>query len=206
MMEARVGVPELRRRIDLVDEPLQRYCLIYLYLTASRANEAASVQQPSDKNTVAIGPRKKDITFDTYEGRELFRISIGTLKRRGRPARIVALPLGGVEPWADYLARQFQKLDNEDSLVPYSRTWLNEVLRRWGFNLKSEKASMKNPLRHIRINHLLSFYGLSPVQVTVYAGWEMGSAIRGFGGSGTAAAYIAQNWQDYFPRLLKPLP
>lgn len=205
-LDPRIGHAELAHRIDKVTEPPKRYTLVYLYETASRANEACGLQRPADKNTAAMGPRRKDVTFDSLDGHELLRISVSTLKRKGRPVRTVALPLGGVDPWVDYLAKQFGKLDPEDWLVPYTRAWAYQILRENDLLVKAQTEAMKNPLRHIRIGHLIRDYGFTPPEITAFAGWELGATMMGFGGSPTASQYFNARWQDYFPKLLKQIP
>jgi hypothetical protein len=211
---SKMSLPEFRHHLEEIQDGWHRYVLTYIYMVAARANEACSLMSPSDAGpsegkssfkTLAIGPRKSDVEYDSYEGTELLTIRFGTLKRKDHPERIIALPLKSYDPWTDYLSRCFDKLEPTDSLVPFTRQVINSLYRRYGLNepKKENGASRKNPLRHVRINHLIRYYHFEPFEITLYAGWDMGGSSQAFGGSATVSEYESQMWHLYFPKLLK---
>jgi hypothetical protein len=205
----RVPLGEFRRRVETIQSRPESYVVKYLYLMGARANEACSLSVKSDVangNTAALGPRKKDVEWDVFEGHEVLRITFHTLKRKNRDSRVVALPLGGFDPWTDELSKMFEKLGPDDGLIPFNRRQTTRILNRNGFVIPRKKASMKNPLRHVRINHLISYYGFTPFQVTAYIGWDPATALLAMGGASTLSEYQSIMWPDYFPKLLKPVP
>jgi hypothetical protein len=67
--------------------------------------------------------------------------------------------------------------------------------------------SIKNPMRHFRISHLISYYQLEPYEITAYTGWTIAGTFRqmGIAVSSNLDAYAHLQWRQYFPRLLKPI-
>jgi hypothetical protein len=225
-----------RRKVEEISDSWARYCLMLAYLTAGRSNELAGVQLPSDirptgagGNTSsyddgdlfpkdpqgdsaryfsqAIGPKVSDVEYEKMEdGSEAMKITLRTEKRANHPLRIIALPMGPVEPWTQHLRNCFQRFGAADPLVPFNRRQLSRYYLRYGFTEKADTEARKNPLRHVRLNHLLDYYRLSPVEVSLYSGWSLSAASRSVGGAGTLADYAHLRWREYYPRLLKPLP
>ena len=208
-----------RRKVEEISDSWARYCLMLAYLTAGRSNELAGVQLPSDIRpgeegvnvpgffSEAIGPRVSDVEYEKMEdGSEAMKITIRTEKRANHPLRIIALPMGPVEPWTQHLRNCFQRFGAADPLVPFNRRQLSRYYLRYGFTEKADTEARKNPLRHVRITHLLDYYRLSPVEVSLYSGWSLSAASRSMGGAGTLAEYSHLRWREYYPRLLKPLP
>lgn len=204
------SISEVRGRIEATVDPTARYGLKLAYLTACRANELCGVSQPSDTfalpdNTVvvksrAIGPTRKDVDYDTFDGVRVMRITLGILKRREEVQKVVALPLsGGFEPWTSGLSEFFSTLAPYEHLLPYPR-WR---LVKWIKDAGLAQPGKSNPLRHIRLNHLTTYYGFDGDDRTVYAGWTFASGSRT---KGPQDEYLNLDWREYFPKLLKPLP
>lgn len=130
--------------------------------------------------------------------------------------KVVALPVSkSYEPWLldimKYYRKAWQGKKNEDCVLGFNlerkqfwnlvRNHLDGILPRKG------KHSLKNPLRHFRISHLVEYYNFQPYDITSYVGWTIRST---FAGMGVAVnpnldAYTHLRWKSYFPRLLKPL-
>jgi hypothetical protein len=200
-------IMSFRRRIDSITDGWHKYALTLSYLCAARANEICGKPLKSDRGTEALGPPKAAISFDKMEdGTELLLIPLHILKRTNRPLRPVALPLGGYDPWADYLVRCFGRLKDTDPILPFTRRELCGLIERYGFSEVSKTEGRKNPLRHIRTNHLFSYYHFQPNEVTIYCGWDMASSSRAFGGSGSLAEYAHFRYTEYVPKLLRKIP
>ncbi len=214
-----------RQLIDSVTDPKKRFALRLLYLTGARASELAG--RPVNTDDIAYGIQAKDVKKGNYrmpDGtvEDLVLINIRILKKRipnevpiderreRYPKRIVALPLK-YEPWAsNILAVANSVKDPSKFLIPNTRKeiwqWISEVgLQGWkdknGYNLK-------NPLRHIRANHLISYYQFTPIQLVTYFGWghqTLGN-ITGQATSPMLDWYLNLSWQGYIMQLMIPLP
>lgn len=195
-----------RQRITDINEDQHRYAIILSYLGAARANEVCGLSLPSDKHSVALGPTRANVSYQHMEdGSEALLLNLKIEKRKGHPIRTVALPLG-VEPWANYLGTRFDRFGATDLLLPFNRVWLSRILKRYGFVEPKNSSSRRNPLRHDRINHLMSDYRFTIPEVTIYAGWDLATASRAFGGSSTLSEYAHFRWTEYYGKLLRPLP
>lgn len=206
---SRMRLDRFRSYMESIEDPWHRYALTYVYETASRANEAAGVGSPGQKGTFTVAPSTENVGYDSYEGTEVLTIRFASLKREGRPERTIGLPLKSFDPWADYLARNFAKLDPGDKLVPFDRYKLSKLFKRYGFaeaRAANSKGARKNPLRHDRINHLADYYQFGPFDLTLYSGWSLPGTSIAFGGSPTISEYAHRMWAGYFPKLCKPLP
>jgi hypothetical protein len=105
------------------------------------------------------------------------------------------------------LAEYITGLQPSEPVIPYNRFELWKILVKAGMtpqNLLNAPADyrLENPLRHVRITHLVSHYGMTDEETRKFIGWAMSSPW----GSRTQASYEHTNWQAYIDKLLKPLP
>jgi hypothetical protein len=221
-----------RDMVDSIPKTDARVVLKFAYETGGRVNEIATKgateyldREVTDRKTGQkhhevkeatrpMGPKASDVVFDTYEGEEVMTVTMTVLKRRvesatGGPvklARIVGLPLG-FDPWVKELADYVSMLKPDEGIIPYNRRDISEMLLKSGMTAQALFGAppgykMLNPLRHVRLNHLESFYGFGDEYTRRFFGWTYMAP----GGSSTQRSYEALNWQFYFPKLLKPLP
>jgi len=122
--------------------------------------------------------------------------------------RVVALPCSMIyEPWTMDLLKWIQ---NHGKLsFDLTRRRFTQILREnlSGILPKISKDNLRNPLRHWRINHLYEYYNFNAMQITNYVGWSVSSTSKQMGipSSPNLDRYIHFRWQEYFPKLLKPL-
>jgi len=122
--------------------------------------------------------------------------------------KVVALPTSRkYEPWTMDLLKWISK--HRKISFNMTRVWFWQILRDnlSGILPKKDKHTMKNPLRHFRISHLIEYYSMDPYEITSYTGWTIRST---FGQLGIAAspnidAYAHLRWRQYFPKLLKSI-
>lgn len=122
--------------------------------------------------------------------------------------KVVALPTSPkYEPWTTDLLKWISK--HRKLNFNMTRVWFWQILRDnlSGILPKKGKHTMKNPLRHFRISHLIEYYGLDAYQITSYVGWKISStfAQMGITASPNIDAYAHLRWRQYFPRLLKSI-
>jgi hypothetical protein len=123
--------------------------------------------------------------------------------------KVVALPTSPkFEPWSLELLKNYSKNHTITFNLTRQRFWqickeeLAELLP------KKDRHNLRNPLRHWRISHLISYYNLDPYEVTTYSGWTIKSTfgMLGIMASPNIDVYAHLQWRRYLPRLLKPLP
>lgn len=144
--------------------------------------------------------RKGEIEIDPM----LIQILLGRVARR-----IVALPTSPkYEPWTKDLLRWILKTKGKLSF-DLTRRRFTQIVREnlSGILPKVNKRNRRNPLRHYRLSHLSEYYNFNPMQLTNFAGWSIASTAKqmGMAASSNVDHYVHFRWQEYFPRLLKPL-
>lgn len=122
--------------------------------------------------------------------------------------KIIALPTSvKYEPWTMDLLKWIRK--HGSISFKLTRQWFWQLLRDnlSGILPKKGSQSLKNPLRHFRISHLVEYYGFDPYELTTYAGWTARSTFGQLGISASANIdiYSHLKWRMYLPKLLKPL-
>jgi hypothetical protein len=122
--------------------------------------------------------------------------------------KIVALPTSlKFEPWTRDLLVWIKKKGTLSFKL--TRQWFWTLLREnlSGILPKKGKKSLKNPLRHFRISHLVEYYGFDPYELTTYAGWTARSTFSqiGISASPMIDVYSHLKWRMYLPKLLKPI-
>lgn len=218
-------VETIRQRIEAVEEPEVRYCLMTAYLFAGRISEVVSRATPGD-TTTARGPKGTDVKREIYKIGSLEEpavvFTVRTAKRNGKE-RSVGLPLNPeFEPWAERLYDYFREF-GKDFVFPFTRQkmWRHSqevfdgltypIERYIVFITEGEVKTRKivnehirkfrlHALRHLRTTELVSSYGFNGVNLSTYGGWTLQ---RGAGISNVMARYINLSWQSYFPKLLK---
>lgn len=111
------------------------------------------------------------------------------------------------EPWTVDLLHYIQKYGTLS--VNCCRKTLWQLQRKYldPFLPKKSKGSVKNPLRHYRITHLLDTYNFQADEVTTYAGWTLKTTFgqMGINASPNLDIYSHLAWRRYFPKLLREL-
>lgn len=202
-----------RETIAVIPNLTEAYYCKLSYLLAGRANELCGIGS-EDAHTSPVGPTKESVSYDSFEGTEAILIQVHIEKRRqlhGIPLRTVALPINEFEPWAKEIVKEVEKLGVNEPLIPIYRQKLSKIWARYGFNQmalalpeNSGYNHVNNPLRHLRINDLISFYKLRLAEeLPAYTGHKPSSIAKV---SSALDRYLHLRWTDYFPKLLKALP
>ena len=122
--------------------------------------------------------------------------------------KAVALPTSRkYEPWTIDLLKWIQK--HGKIRFDMTRVSFWKILRRnlSGLLQKKSRYSLRNPLRHFRISHLIEYYQMDPYEITSYTGWTIRSTFGqlGISASPMLDAYAHLRWRMYFNKLLKPI-
>ena len=154
--------------------PRDRVLFLLTYLTAGRVSEVVSI-------------RAEDIQPTYHEGREVITITMPNRKHRVRHSKVIPIAMDMpqekalMEPVLEYakgktgllLAREGRPGEGIKEL----RAW--QIIGTAGFN--------PHWLRHIRLTHLETVYGLSGERLKVFAGWT---------DTRPAKNYMELNWGD----------
>jgi hypothetical protein len=127
--------------------------------------------------------------------------------------RYVALPCSlQYEPWIRDLLGWVQKHPQEKLSIPITRRTFWYLYRKALKDIlppKHEhgKDSLKNPLRHLRVSHLLQYYGLTPYEINAYTGWSLSGIFAQLGQviSSNLELYSHLSWRMYLPKLCVPI-
>jgi len=120
--------------------------------------------------------------------------------------KLIALPCSPkYEPWTIDLLKYISKHGTISFDLTRQRVWQIYRQHLAPFLPPKSKKSLRNPLRHWRISHLLEYYNFDPVEVTIYSGWTFKTT---FGMMGVPASpnidiYAHLQWKKYFPKLLR---
>lgn len=120
----------------------------------------------------------------------------------------IALPCNPkYEPWTVDLLHYIQKHGTVSFNLCRKTLW--EIQRQYlePFLPRKNKASVKNPLRHFRITHLLDNYNFQADEITTYSGWSLKTTFNQMGvlASPNLDIYSHLAWRKYFPKLLREL-
>lgn len=128
----------------------------YLFATGSRISEAKTI-------------RPSNFSYETIDGAEYLIGALNVLKKRKNASpteriRIVPLPL--TEPTTNVLIKQFERVDKDEILFPYSRNWywilVNKYRPEWWLHrFRSERASQ-----------LVSEYGYDTIPLVKFFNWS----------------------------------
>lgn len=132
-----------------------RALFVTLYLTNSRVSE------------IVRRLRKNQIIFMAREGKEdLVFNGLWTEKNPSHPLRTIPIPVEKEKPLVDVLMRYLATVRSDDAvLFPISRQRAWSILKR----LCGERCHF---LRHTRLSHLVTFYGLNETTLMRMAGWR----------------------------------
>ena len=122
--------------------------------------------------------------------------------------RYVAIPVGNqYEPWLLPILKYWQE-NNHSLSIPITRRYFYDLLHKALSNILPQKhyhgkESLKNPIRHIRISHLLQYYDFSPLDINAYTGWALSSIFAQLGQpiSNNLERYSHLTWRMYVPKL-----
>ncbi len=202
---SKIGIAQIRQRIEAVREPYQTG-LKFQYLTGARVSEVCG---------------KWAFNMDEYEVTDfddvpLIVCTLRTAKRKGK-RRPIAIPLEPMfEPWGRDIADYIEEADLFEPF--YWSTWTQWKYARKTFEgltyaieeyyrpefksiIQEHSRELRtHGLRHIRATQLVNLYRFSPVQLATYMGWKLSGHL---GGSRMMDRYVALQWHDYFPKLLK---
>jgi hypothetical protein len=202
-------------------EPISEKALVITVAVAKRGKRITQKQRDAlklDDTITTISPQEIEMTLLNYGMRKLFEkykqgeIKIDPLLIKALQGKVVvkavALPCKPeYEPWTmDLLKwiREKGKLSvdfTRKTVWSYTREGLAKILPPKSLH------NIKNPLRHFRISHLISYYGFQPYDITAYSGWTIRGTFQSMGMSvsGNLDFYAHLAWRQYFPSLLKPI-
>jgi len=168
---------EIERKIKRIDNLRDKALISFLYLSGARVSE------------VVMKLKVKDIKIEKQEDRLFYIFHIYTEKRREKMDvyRRVGIPFDNNQVFLDIIINYINKhqLNNSDYLFDiHRRTAYRIVKKHFGFN--------PHFLRHTRVTHLTTMYGLNAQELLQYIGW---SDIR------TASVYTHLNWKDVSRKL-----
>jgi hypothetical protein len=148
------------------------------------------------------------------------------------PSRKVGLPLDKkYEPWTQQLYDYYREFKSDDFVFPFDRkqvwryvsehkvfdgltypiekyVWMPKNGKEKKTILPHSKPFKLHALRHLRISELRRFYRIKGEDLAVYVGWSLHTTIAKEGVripqmTSTYDPEIYQDWQSYFPKLLK---
>lgn len=216
-------VPEFKRmreHIDHIYKKRDRVLIKTLYLTALRVSEIVTevTRYDQEKGWSQAYGRYLDFSIAYYQVNRnhkepVLLITAATAKRklktkeekeRGFIPKVIALPCKPIyEPYTEELLRWIQK--HRTLSFPITRRRVLQIVKE---NLKELDPNVRtHSLRHWRITHLVTQYQFDPYDLCAYAGWSLK---HGFGTVGVPVSpqldvYMHSAWQNYFPKLLKPI-
>lgn len=225
-----ISLLEFRRKVDAIPEPTVRYAAKLLYLTASRTNELCGrgatelgkvkTYRTAEGETLAkrvggtrpLCPTRERVSLEMYQDEthgnvKVLRFTLAVLKRRAEAVKEVALPLSGdYDPWVRQLAAVIERMEMGEPLLPYNRRDVSDWLLAYGLTGRDlglkEDARVLNPLRHLRLTHLVTHYDFNEMDLLMVGGWAPRTALI----AGPMGDYLRLAWRKYFPKLLVPLP
>ncbi|UCE96538.1 MAG: site-specific integrase [Candidatus Bathyarchaeota archaeon] len=196
-----------RAYVDGLPEGDDKVLFQALYLTCSRASELALRVVKAEKFTKPYG-QFLSYRIESFNGEPVLVLDVAVLKRKEKRKKAksnivfktIALPCSPkVEPWTLSLLKYIHK--HKALAFPLDRRQMLYRTKKWFSRM--EKNMTTHSLRHFRISHLAQYYGFSPMELCQFAGWTFRA---GMGASGQLDTYLHLSWQNYFPKLLRPLP
>ena len=160
-------IPEIRPVRELIDHVRSyrdSYILKFFYLTAARPCEVVTKIEPNEvHHTQAYGNDIKH-GLSTFKDQKVFLITLRVAKKRrnkktgkaGASYKMVALPvMPEFEPWCYDLMKYLTATGT--FALDLTRKYVSSIIRDYLNPLEYEQ-SMKNPLRHFRLTHLMNHY------------------------------------------------
>ncbi len=224
-----LSIQKVREVIDHVLNPKHKIFLKTSYLTASRVSELITKVCPWDLahlQTQAYGQSLRwsfaDFRYEVQVGKEkrqriekvlVLQIAVAKRKKKNKDGttklvfKSIALPTSPTfEPWTIDLLKHIEQ--HGTLAFDYTRFNVNQVIHNNFRPLMPNISTMLNPLRHLRITHLVTEYGFNPYDITSYAGWTFKTTAGQMGmasASGQLDAYLHLAWRQYFPKLMIPI-
>jgi hypothetical protein len=202
-----------------IKEPISEKAFVVTMAVAKRGKRLKKKEQTADDTKlVQNSPEEIEKALLLYGQKELLdkvkkgEVQVDPLLIKALLGKInlksVALPCDPkYEPWTLDLLKWIKEKGRLS--FPIQRWCYWEHTREALKDLLPKKSlhSIKNPLRHFRISHLISYYQLEPYEITAYTGWTIAGTFRqmGIAVSSNLDAYAHLQWRQYFPRLLKPI-
>ena len=216
------SIRHFREAVDAIPDPVASIMVKTMYLTASRVSEVTTKTAPWDlqhKKTrpygqfMSCGVEKWRWREGGREKTEDVLVITGAVARRRAEKnpkegednivyKAIALPTHPYyEPWTIDLMRY---------VVKHHKKLSFDLTRQRVWQLVKENLSTLDPtihtnnLRQYRLAHLRK-YGFSPYDFLLYRGWTARTGFTRFGLPPEKRVHLRTAWQEYFPKLLKPL-
>jgi hypothetical protein len=203
-----------------IKEPISEKAFVITMAVAKRGKRIKKKKQEplAETNLVQVSPEEIEKALLLYGQKELLekvkkgQFQLDPLLIKALLGKIVikavALPCDPkYEPWTLDLLKYLK--EKGCLSFPIVRSTFHAQIREALKDLlpKKNPHSNKNPLRHFRISHLISYYGMLPYEITAYTGWSIRGTFQQMGQmvSPNLDAYAHLAWRQYFPRLLKPI-
>jgi hypothetical protein len=188
--------PELKEKVFLITEAVAKRSK-----TKKGDKTSQATEQQVEEALKKFGLTK--LLEQHQQGKEISSDVIAWLSKK-MVFKMIALPVNPkYEPWTKDLLLFIQRQKGKLSLdLTRHRLW--EIVKHELSPL--DRKVRTHTLRHWRISHLIENFNFSPYEVTVYAGWTIGST---FGAMGIQASrnidiYAHLTWRTYFPKMLVP--
>lgn len=215
------SIRNFREAVDAIPDPVASIMVKTIYLTAARVSEVTTKTAPWDLLHRKTKPYGQFMSYrmetwkwkegDQEETEEVFLITEAVAKRRAKKNskeednliyKTIALPTHRFyEPWTKDLEKYFNKNNRRLSF---------DLTRQRVWQLVKENLSILDPaiqtqsLRQYRISHLQE-YGFSLNDLILYSGWNYRRSFKMLGIPKEKLIYLHTAWQEYFPKLLKPI-
>lgn len=203
-----------------IKEPIQEKAFVITMAIAKRGRRIKKKKvQPADNTKfVQVSPEEIEKAFLLYGQKDLLEkvkkgeVQVDPLLVKALLGKInlkaIALPCDPkYEPWTIDLLKYIKQKGRLSFPIQRHTFW--EHTREALKDLLPAKSlhTVKNVLRHYRIQHLINYYGMEPYEITAYTGWTISGTFgqMGIAVSSNIDAYAHLKWRQYFPRLLKPI-
>ena len=195
------NVREFRRKVNKIKDKRDSNVIKSYYLTASRASELVTSMSQSDlKFTKPYGVHLR-WSLDEYEEEKALVLNMAVLKRKKKEVmfKTIGLPCNPkYEPWTLDLLKRIK--EKNTIAFDLNRQRIRQIIMKY-FPYPEMESKKYNWLRHIRLTHLMEFYGLKGDHIIMYAGWSF----KGYYKAGQLDDYLHLDWRPYFPKLLREL-
>ena len=161
---------ELFRVAQTFEKPMEKCLFILTYLTGGRISEVIPLIRTNFEKIY-------------FKERERLNINMINRKNRRRHKKTISIPYD----------KEGQFVDD---ILPYINSRGNRLFTfntpRRGHQIISKIGMNPHWLRHIRLTHLVTIYGLNEQQVIRFAGWSDGRP---------SARYMELRWQDIAEKM-----
>ena len=203
-------------------EPFQQKVLVVRVAVAKRGKRVRTKDR-GNENLIEVTAEETEKALTSYKQTELLKkwkagqVQVDPLLVKVLNGdvhlRYVALPCSiNYEPWIVGILKWQQTHSTENLSFAITRRTFYRIYREALKDILPPihphgKDSMKNPLRHIRISHLLEYYGLTPYELNAYTGWSLAGIFSQLGQavSGNLELYSHLSWRMYVPKLCVPM-